>query len=93
VSHFDGCFKLIQGVLSTCPHKEKGEKIKSSLSLFWIDNNEALTFCFSLLYIIVMIVLREYYTGYRPKEWFFEGATPENTYQWGLFEQFLSVHA
>jgi len=28
VSHFDGCFKLIQGALSTCPHKEEGEKIK-----------------------------------------------------------------
>jgi len=28
-SHFDGCFKLFQSLLPTCPHKEEGRKNKN----------------------------------------------------------------
>jgi len=32
MSHFDGCFKLFQGVLPSCTHKGKSRKIKISLN-------------------------------------------------------------
>jgi hypothetical protein len=28
-SHFDGCFKLLQGILPTCPHKRKSRENKT----------------------------------------------------------------
>ena len=67
-SHFDGCFKLIQSILPTRPHKEEGRENKTFSFSYcglmimkptstrpekekFLKKN--LTFCFSLLYIIM----------------------------------------